>query len=125
MITEGKNTHRIRKPKGERKNTCSKCGLEVEESRKGQRYCRKCHAENMRKNRPNHSNLKTEARQKANCRSYANVNLRRGKIEKKPCEVCGSEESQMHHEDYSKPLEVRWFCRNHHLDYHLNKNVNG
>jgi hypothetical protein len=37
-----------------------------------------------------------------------------GKIKRLPCEVCGNPKSQGHHEDYSKPLEVRWLCANHH-----------
>ena len=41
-----------------------------------------------------------------------------GTITKKPCEVCGSDEVQAHHDDYSKPLEVRWLCRRHHSDLH-------
>ena len=40
--------------------------------------------------------------------------VRSGKLIKKPCEVCGSAEVEKHHCDYSKPLEVRWLCRNHH-----------
>lgn len=72
----------------------------------------------MRGRRPKHLELDPIARYKANCRSYANVYLRRGSIEKKPCEVCGSDNSQMHHEDYSKPLEVKWLCREHHLEVH-------
>jgi hypothetical protein len=37
-----------------------------------------------------------------------------GDLAPQPCEVCGSEKAQMHHDDYSKPLEVRWFCARHH-----------
>lgn len=33
-----------------------------------------------------------------------------GEIERQPCWVCGAEPAQGHHDDYSKPLEVRWLC---------------
>ena len=49
---------------------------------------------------------------------YAKITLnnavRDEKLIRKPCEVCGSEKSQAHHEDYSKPLEVVWLCKPHH-----------
>lgn len=45
--------------------------------------------------------------------------LRNGKIERKPCEVCGStDQVQAHHLDYSKPLDVRWLCFKHHREAH-------
>src|SRR4051812_39153823 len=44
------------------------------------------------------------------------IALRKGVLTRQPCEVCGSEKSQAHHEDYSKPLEVRWLCRPHHTE---------
>jgi len=43
---------------------------------------------------------------------------RSGKLEKHPCEICGDENSEAHHDDYSQPLEVRWFCRKHHNELH-------
>lgn len=33
-----------------------------------------------------------------------------GRIVRQPCEKCGSELAHGHHEDYSKPLDVRWLC---------------
>lgn len=36
-----------------------------------------------------------------------------GVLVRQPCEVCGSK-AQAHHNDYSKPLEVRWLCPLHH-----------
>lgn len=36
---------------------------------------------------------------------------RSGRLVPEPCETCGSDESHAHHEDYSKPLEVRWLCQ--------------
>ena len=36
-----------------------------------------------------------------------------------PCEVCGTRENiEKHHEDYTKPLKVRWLCRKHHRELH-------
>lgn len=44
--------------------------------------------------------------------------IKKGLITKKPCEVCGSLEVEAHHDDYSKPFNVRWFCCGHHRQYH-------
>jgi hypothetical protein len=69
----------------------------------------------MREWRKTHP-LSAEQHFRDNARSYANVYKQRGKLSPQPCEVCGSLEVEMHHDDYSKPLQVRWFCRPHHLD---------
>jgi len=98
---------------------CSKCGGIIEATRiHKQGYCKSCHAEHMRNTRPKHSELHELARKKAVARAYLNTYLRRGKVNKTPCEVCGSERSEAHHEDYNKPLEVHWLCRDHHLEIH-------
>ena len=102
---------------------CAKCGLVIEESRIFKySYCKKCHAEYMRENRRRHSELSPEQRKKANARTYANQYKKRGVIEKQPCCVCGSLESEMHHDDYDKPTQVRWYCREHHLEMHKKNN---
>ena len=46
--------------------------------------------------------------------------LRRGLLERKPCEVegCGDENTDAHHDDYSRPMAVRWLCRRHHKAEH-------
>jgi ribosomal protein S27AE len=73
----------------------------------------------MREWRKTHP-LKGEARMKMNARAYAHVYLKRGKLTRGVCETCGSAKSEMHHEDYSKPLVVRWLCRRCHLALHRN-----
>jgi hypothetical protein len=55
---------------------------------------------------------------KARVRSIAGIYKRRGKLMQKDCEVCGSGESQMHHEVYGLPLLVNWLCRPCHLALH-------
>lgn len=44
--------------------------------------------------------------------------LRRGLIEKQPCEVCGDPNSEGHHESYDRPADVTWLCRRHHKQRH-------
>ena len=51
-------------------------------------------------------------------RAKLRTNVARGKIVKLPCEKCGNQKSEGHHEDYSKPLEVIWLCRKCHKDLH-------
>lgn len=70
----------------------------------------------MRNYRANHR-LTPEQKRRANARGYAKVYLRRGKLSKRPCH-CGKRKVEMHHRDYSKPLEVVWLCRTHHLLEH-------
>jgi hypothetical protein len=41
-----------------------------------------------------------------------------GRMQRQPCEVCGAEEVHAHHDDYSKPLDVRWLCPSHHREHH-------
>lgn len=49
-------------------------------------------------------------------RAHAAVrrSIKNGTLVKQPCAVCGSEDSESHHDDYSKPLEVIWLCGPHH-----------
>lgn len=44
--------------------------------------------------------------------------IRLGFVTKMPCSVCQDAKSHGHHEDYSLPLEVIWYCRKHHLERH-------
>ena len=52
--------------------------------------------------------------------AVAKVNdaIKRGKITKEVCEVCGKEQAEAHHDDYNKPLEVRWLCKRCHTEWH-------
>lgn len=45
--------------------------------------------------------------------------LRKGTVKRGTCEECGSFRVDGHHDDYSKPLEVRWLCRRHHRALHI------
>jgi hypothetical protein len=45
--------------------------------------------------------------------------LRDKRLFRKPCEKCGDENSEAHHDDYLKPLDVRWLCKKHHNEHHV------
>lgn len=55
---------------------------------------------------------------KDNARSKAAYAVKMGRIKREPCETCGDPKSQMHHDDYDKPLEVRWLCTPCHREHH-------
>lgn len=45
--------------------------------------------------------------------------IRDKKLFKEPCEVCGSTDNlHAHHDDYLKPLNIRWLCAAHHHQWH-------
>lgn len=58
--------------------------------------------------------LRPSVRKKDNARSLLDAAVRRKEISITPCDVCGDDEVQAHHNDYDKPLEIRWLCRLHH-----------
>ncbi len=43
-----------------------------------------------------------------------------GLIGRQSCEKCGDARSYAHHDDYTKPLQVRWLCFHHHAKFHAN-----
>lgn len=56
---------------------------------------------------------------KVKARLMLNERISRGKIIRGVCEVCKtSRKVEGHHDDYSKPLEVRWLCQKHHNEHH-------
>lgn len=124
------NQFRIRagKTKNHRTGKC-KCGNEI--AKYSNYLCTKC-ATKWRKEyflkNPDKKIIQKRADEK---RRYSTIDsykifarqtvrnaLRRRIIEKLPCEICGAIESEAHHDDYLKPLDVRWLCRDHHVEHH-------
>lgn len=61
-----------------------------------------------------------ENRGKYQATNKVNNALRDKRLERKPCEVCGTTTRvHGHHDDYSKPLDVRWLCAAHHRQWHM------
>ena len=58
-----------------------------------------------------------ERHKRAKARSAFNHFMRDNHLDRQPCEVCGAP-AEAHHDDYNKPLEVRWLCFKHHREWH-------
>lgn len=60
---------------------------------------------------------------KSKCRDKLNSAIRWGRMTRGVCSVCGLSKDETrieaHHEDYTKPLDVIWFCTKHHREYEL------
>ena len=104
---------------------CSKRGCR-RTARQGGRYCRPCATAATRRWRERHAAALAE-REKGRlfsdeeqlirrARSYVDVYLRRGKLCKGRCAICGEPEVLAAWDDPAKPREVRWLCAEHYAD---------
>ena len=125
---------------------CSKCGLEKGAgqfyTRPATSKCKECYTADVRanyaKNRAKYARYERQRFQtperkkmlrgyqknrrllhpdKAKAWQAVSYAVRNGHLKRQPCEVCGTTEKvQAHHDDYSKPLDVRWLCFKHHRE---------
>lgn len=57
-------------------------------------------------------------RLKRRARRAARKAIATGELVRQPCEVCGHSIVEAHHDDYAKPLAIRWLCPRHHRLHH-------
>ena len=116
---------------------CSKCGTDKDSSQfravppdRNKRgfysHCKQCEAatkkKSYEKNKAHYFQKASESRArypiKRNARAAAAAAIKKGKIIKTPCIVCGETKVDAHHDDYSKPIDVIFLCRVHHHARH-------
>lgn len=63
-------------------------------------------------------------RNRVKTRAHAKVKkaIESGELTREPCCICGDPKTEGHHDDYSKPLNVRWLCKKHHDEVHRELN---
>jgi hypothetical protein len=75
-------------------------------------------AAHMEAARRSNSDWGKRNRDKTRAQCAAKRAVKKGLLIRKPCETCGNPRGEAHHDDYRKPLEVRWLCRVHHTEHH-------
>jgi len=121
---------------------CKKCNEGKTESDfyAGDKTCKECRKEGVRRNRlekveyyreydrargnrqsPEYlSAYREEFPNKYKAHNIVNNSIRDGKLHSEPCQICGSVDGiHAHHDDYAKPLNVRWLCAAHHRQWHM------
>jgi ribosomal protein S27AE len=82
--------------------------------------------EKMRDKQPHRKKLVLEKnkrqakkhREKFRARDKTYKAIKSGALVRQPCQACGDPKVEAHHDDYSKPLDVRWLCHKHHREVH-------
>lgn len=65
-----------------------------------------------------YADLGPEQRRRADCRTVTHQLVKRGKLLRLPCWICGDTRVEGHHPDYALPNAVIWLCRLHHKAHH-------
>ena len=112
---------------------CKECRRELQRPKesKEQRYTRYLkhvereleYQQNYRKTHPGLQTVQTRRYRskhpdRARAHTLIAVRIFRGKLKREPCVICGNDKTHAHHPDYSKPLEIVWFCPKHHRQLH-------
>lgn len=115
---------------------CDYCGIKFHTQRsvfvrkKRHFCCQECYSKYRTEIMPSeeqnafgHGNSVDERKKRTQARSIWNHYVRDKHIKRKPCEVCGDPNAEAHHDDYNRPLEVRWLCFKHHREWHRKNKI--
>lgn len=117
--------------------TCQTCGvifqaLQTEINRGWGKYCgvpcrQKGNARQLRTPEGWHyrqAHFKaTRDKHKVACRRKTRAAIKSGALVPEPCDHCGADKVEAHHEDYTLPLDVTWLCRRCHNLHHARERI--
>ncbi len=108
------------------KRPCAECGELITVTPKmiphGKYLCRQCQSKGAMAWARAHPEQKRLTNQRyfdasGDAATIVRRAIERGELNRKPCELCG-DKAHAHHDNYNKPLVVRWLCPTHHTAYH-------
>jgi hypothetical protein len=108
-----------------RHSYCKPCFLEWEKANRktkrrsvSEREKRYYHANPIHKREAARRNDETKPKA-VYARQVIRNEIKRGRLKRGLCEVCGTDFAvHGHHDDYNRPLVVRWLCGVHHKEWH-------
>lgn len=100
-------------------NKCKECSRADAKSHRKANHASVCAYDRMRNATPqrkaqNRATKRNDPRRRA--WQKLEKAIRSGLVKPEPCGVCGHQPAEAHHDDYSKPLDVRWLCFRHHRE---------
>lgn len=106
------------------RSTCKECGKKYDserrKTRKRKSYMKAFHSYYAKSGMATKVDRKYRKKypRKHKAHKLVRVAIKNGSVTKQPCEICGELNTHAHHDNYNKPLEVRWLCCKHHNDWH-------
>jgi hypothetical protein len=105
---------------------CKKCTNDCISAHYQANRAKRKEYERMRDKQPHRKMLRIEKNkrqaekhpEKINARIKTRAAIKKGVLTRQPCKVCGNPKVEAHHDDYSKPFDVRWLCHKHHREVH-------
>ncbi|CAL9961168.1 endonuclease [Vibrio phage K24] len=82
------------------------------------RASRKYARDNKEKRKESVDKYREKNKKKYQCHGIVAYAIKCGNLVRNHCEVCYSAKTHAHHDDYDKPLDVRWLCDKHHNEWH-------
>lgn len=112
--------------------TCTRCGLEKVRERDFRReakrrdgrasQCKECdarhRAQHLQRQYEHVAAWRAANPEKFRAQSILGNAVKRGELQRQPCQHCGEPRTHGHHSDYTKPLEVMWLCAVCHKEEH-------